>query len=294
MRVTHRMIIDNAIRSMSDNLQKLSKLQRQASSGKRFESSSDAPGASRAALALKSNINANESYLGTLQRAEHWLTASGQALGELNDLSLKAINRALEGISDTNAQARSNLAEDLDGLIQDAVASGNTRHQGNYLFSGFQVKTEPFTLVSGSPDTVTYAGDTGEITRRIGPDHSLKVNFDPDQVISPLFEAMISARDALRADDTTGLQTAVEDLKSAQELIKDQLATNGLRLQQVEDNQSYLEETQLALENLLSHEEDIDLVEVITELRHQETVYQTTLEVGHRTMATVNLFDLLK
>ena len=294
MRVTHRMIIDNAIRSMSDNLQKLSKLQRQASSGKRFERSSDAPGASRAAMALKSNINANESYLETLQRAEHWLTASGQALGELEDVSLKAINRALEGISDTNAQARSNLAEELDGLIQDAVSSGNRKHQGNYLFSGFQVKTEPFTLVTGSPDSVTYAGDTGEITRRIGPDHSLKVNFDPDQVISPLYEAMISARDALLADDTVGLQSAVEDLKSAQELIKDQLATNGIRLKQVEDNQSYLEETQLALENLLSHEEDIDLVEVITELRHQETVYQTTLEVGHRTMATVNLFDLLK
>lgn len=294
MRVTHRMIIDNAIRSMSESLQKLSDLQSQASSGKKFTQSSENPRASRSALALRSNLNANQSYLDTIHAADEWMTASQNALEDLNDLAMKGLNKALTGVSETNSESRSALAAELDTYLNAAVAAANTKYQDNYLFSGFQLKTKPFELVSGSPDTVTYAGDSGSIQRQIGPDQTMTVNFDADQVITPMFEALIAARDALQADDTTAIQTAVEDLRAAQQGINDQGADTGMLINQLEDSTIYLEETQTALEKLLSREEDIDLVEVISQLRHQETVYQTTLEIGHRTMATMNLFDLLK
>lgn len=294
MRVTHRMIIENAIRSMSDNLQKLGDLQSRASSGKKFDVSSDHPRASRSALALRSSIQTNQGYLETIQAAEGWLNASQNALGNLERMGIQAVNAALEGVSDTNSEARQILAQKLDGLIEEGISTANVRHLDSYLFSGFKVNTEPFTLTSGSPDTVSFSGDQGVIQRAIAPDRSLTVNFDADAVISPFFSALISARDALLLDDTSGIQAAVEDLQSAQEGITEQMAINGTRLKETEESTAYLEETQLTLRGLLSREEDIDLVEIITELRHQETVYQTTLEVGHRTLAAVNLFDLLK
>ncbi len=294
MRVTNRMIIDNAIRSMSENLQKLGSLQSQASSGKRFEKSSDAPRASRAALALRSNLRSNETYLDTIKSSEGWLEASGEALGRMEDLASQAINLGLQGISDSNSAARETLASDIDLLIEDALSAANTRHLESYLFAGHQVDTEPFRLVSGTPDSVAYDGDAGVIQRTIGPDLTTTINFEAQAVFSPIFEAMIAARDALEADDVSALQLAVSDLKSAQEGVKQQRAVNGIRLKQMEDNQSYLEETRLAIQDLLSQEEDIDLVEVITELRHQETVFQATMQVGQRTLATVNLFDLMR
>ena len=141
MRITHRMIIDNAIRSMSKNLDKMGSLQSKAASGKRLDKSSDAPQASRVILALQSNINANTSYLETVDAAENWLSASGIALEGLEELANKAVNTALEGISDTYEDARANLAEELDSFIEDAISLGNSKHQDNYLFSGYDVKT---------------------------------------------------------------------------------------------------------------------------------------------------------
>jgi len=279
---------------MSENLQKLGSLQSHASSGKRFEKSSDAPRASRAALALRSNLHSNETYLDTIKSTEGWLEASGEALGRVEDLAAKAINLGLQGISDSNSAARETLAAQIDQLIEDALSAANTRHLDSYLFAGHQVDTEPFRLVLGTPDSVAYDGDAGLIQRTIGPDLTTTINFESQVVFSPIFEAMIAARDALEADDVSALQLAVSDLKSAQEGVKQQRAVNGIRLKQMEDNQSYLEETQLVIQDLLSQEEDIDLVEVITELRHQETVFQATMQVGQRTLATVNLFDLMK
>lgn len=294
MRVTHRMIINNAIRSMSESLEKLSELQNQASSGKKFTQCSDNPRASRSALALRSSLNTNQSYLESIHSAEEWLTASQNALNEMNDLAMKALNKALSGVSETNSEARSAVAREIDSFLNEAIEAANTRYVDDYLFSGFQVNTKPFELVSGSPDTVTYAGDTGSLQRQIGPDQRVTLNFDADQVFTPFFEALISARDALQADDTTAIQAAVADLQAAQEAINDQEADTGMLINRLEESSTFLEETQSALEKLLSREEDVDLVEVISQLRHQETVYQTTLEVGHRTMATMNLFDLMK
>jgi len=294
MRITHRMIIDNAIRSMSDNLDKLGELQTKASSGKSFTKSSEAPHASRVALALKSHISENSSYLESMSSAENWLTASNLALDSLGDLASQAINSALEGISDTNEDARAVLAVEIDKVIEDAISEGNTKYGENYLFSGHQVNTPPFRFVSGVPDSVAYDGDAGLIQRAVGQDQAVTVNFTSSSTISPLFDAMIAARDALLAGDTTALQSAVDDLRSAKELISNQSANNGVKINQLEQNQTYLEETQLSLEGLLSREEDIDLVEVISELRHQETIYQSVLQVGQRTLATVNLFDLMK
>jgi flagellar hook-associated protein 3 FlgL len=288
------MIIDNAIRSMSENLQKLGDLQSQASSGKRFEKNSDAPRASRAALALRSNLKANKSYLESVNAAEGWLNASAAVLGQLEDLATKVINLSLQGISDPHSEARTLLANQIDDMLTDAIAAGNTQHQNSYLFAGHQVDTAPFRFLSGSPDSVVYDGDSAVIQRTIGPDQSAVINFDADAVFSPLYTAMIAARDALLADDVPALQTAVSDLQAAHDQLKHQQAVNGLRIGQLEDSRSYLEETQLAIQDLLSKEEDIDLVEVITELRHQETVYQAALQVGRRTMATMNLFDLMK
>jgi flagellar hook-associated protein 3 FlgL len=272
----------------------LGDLQSQASSGKRFEKNSDAPRASRAALALRSNLKANKSYLESVNAAEGWLNASAAGLGQLEDLATKVINLSLQGISDPHSEARTLLANQIDDMLTDAIAAGNTQHQNSYLFAGHQVDTAPFRFLSGSPDSVVYDGDSAVIQRTIGPDQSAVINFDADAVFSPLYTAMIAARDALLADDVPALQTAVSDLQAAHDQLKHQQAVNGLRIGQLEDSRSYLEETQLAIQDLLSKEEDIDLVEVITELRHQETVYQAALQVGRRTMATMNLFDLMK
>ena len=293
MRVTQRLMVDNAIRSMSENMEKLGNLQGKAASGKRFAQASDDPKAAHAALSLRSSLVTTQSYLETALNVGEWMSATEVAFSQIVDLATKAINISLEGVSDSQNEARPGLAVQIDGFLTNAIEIGNTKFQGNYIFSGYKTTTQPFALLAGSPDSVTYSGDNGIIKRDLGVEQSMTVNIDGDTTFSPLYSAMIAARDALNADDLPALQTAIDNLNIALETIKEQRSYNGARQRQVQTLTSNLEQTELSIQGWLSNKENANLVEVITELRHQETIYQAALEVGHRTLATLNLFDLM-
>lgn len=286
-------MVENAIRSMSDNLENLGKLQGKATSGKQFAKASDDPKAAHAALSLRTGLKTTQSYLEASQTADIRMSATEVAFAQIVDLATNTINTALAGVSDSQSTARPALAEQIDGFLTSAIEIGNTKHQGDYIFSGYKTTTQPFTFVAGSPDTVTYGGDNGVIQRDLGGDQSITVNINGDTTFSALYTAMIAARDALSADDVPALQTAIDNLNTALDTIKEQRSFNGARQRQVQTITTNLEQTELSIQGWLSNKENANLVEVISELRQQETIYQAALEVGNRTLATLNLFDLL-
>lgn len=294
MRVTNRLMMENTIRLMGENLEKLGNLQGKAASGKNFVQASDDPKAAHSSLSLRSSLSSTKSYLETASNVGEWMSATEVAFSKMVDLATKTINTSLEGISDSQTNARPGLAEQIDGFLESAIEVGNSKHQENYIFSGFKTTSEPFALVAGIPDTVSYSGDTGAIQRDLGANQSITVNIDGDTTFSPLFTAMIAARDALIANDVPALQTAIDGLNTALDTVKEQRSFNGARQRQVQTTTSNLEQTELSIQGWLSDNEDANLVEVITELRHQETIYQATLEVGNRTLATLNLFDMMR
>ena len=71
------------------------------------------------------------------------------------------------------------------------------------------------------------------------------------------------------------------------------LTTNGARQREVRLTKDRLEKSQIELKSLLSQKEDVNLTEAISYLQHQQTVYQTVLEVGKRAISALSLFDLL-
>jgi flagellar hook-associated protein 3 FlgL len=288
------MLADRASQSISDNLERLSALQTKAASGKRFSKASDDPGAVRATLGLRSSMQSTQAYLETATGSGDWLSAAEVNLGELVDLATQAVNLALEGVSDTQDAARPFLAGEMDELLGQAIQIANGTHAGNYLFAGYQTQTKPFALVAGSPDVVGYNGDAGLIQRNIGPGQSVTVNVDGDATFSPLFAAIIESRDALAGGVASAIQTSVTHLQTALSQVAEARSLVGARQRQVTASIQRLQDAHNSLAGLLSQKEDANLAEVITELRHQETVFQSALEVGNRTLATLNLFDLMR
>jgi flagellar hook-associated protein 3 FlgL len=149
------------------------------------------------------------------------------------------------------------------------------------------------TNADGLYDVVNYQGDAGVMLRNIGPGQAITQNVDGNAALSPLFSAMISARDALNSNNTANLQAAAAALQAAIRNVSDAATVNGARQRQVRLSQDRLEKAQIELKSLLSQKEDANMAEVISSLRHQETVYQTVLEVGHRAISALSLFDML-
>ncbi len=302
MRITQRMMTERAIEYMDENLKRLYQLQEKVASGKEFQRPSDNPSGVTSALNLRSVLKMNTAYLDSAATTESWMSATDFALIQTNQLATRALNLTRQGMSDTlGAEQRNTLAAELDMVLQQVLSVANTNHQGNYIFGGFQTVNPPFNLIDtnsdGTLDTVVRNGDTGTINRLIGPNLTVVQNINGYNLFNDLMVAIMNARDSLRnngdPNQFNDLQSAIAALETQINNVNEALTTNGARQREVRLTKDRLEKSQIELKSLLSQKEDVNMTEAISYLQHQQTVYQTVLEVGKRAISALSLFDLL-
>lgn len=296
MRVTNKMMMDNAIGHMNDNLERLSALQEKASTGKVFQNLSDDPGRAATALSLRTSLKVNQNYLDNDAVVNDWLSANESQLGHMMTLGTRANNLVLQGIPDTMTHSeRAALATELDEILVQAVDIANSRHNGKYIFAGFRTKspTPPFTL-DAAHSVVTANDDTHSIQLDISPGQTMTTNFIGSAVFDSFFRALVSARDALSSDDSGQIQAALATLQSALDPVATARTTNGARQRQLNLTMDTMESTKIQLKSLLSSKEDVNMAEAISQLRLQETTYESVIQVSQRSINTINLFDVLR
>jgi flagellar hook-associated protein 3 FlgL len=308
MRVTQRMMTENAIHNMSGNLEKLNSLQTKLSAGKQFQVASDDPARASSSLSLRSNLHSLESYSDTAETTLNWMTATDSAFDQLNDIGVQATNLIMRGINDTlsGSDRASSLSTEMQGLLNQAVELGNTSQNNQYIFSGYQVNSKAFELVDSAtplldyqgvaftPKVVNYLGDTGIMQRNLGPDQSVTLNVRGDQAINGLLQNLALASNALMQNDTAALQPLLTSLRSSLDTLGDYRTSNGSRMRQAESATNFLESMQIETKNLLSQNEDINIAEGISLLANQQTTYDAVLQVGQRAISALSLFDYMK
>jgi flagellar hook-associated protein 3 FlgL len=318
MRITNRMMVDNAIQNMGDNLERMSKLQAKLSTQKQFQNASDDPARASASLSLRSNLRTLEAYADTAANTENWMTATDNALDRMEGIATRASNLILRGLNDSlSASERANsLGTEMQTLLNEAVEVGNTSVNNQFIFSGYQVSQKAFSLADAAaqlpdyqgtlftPQVVSYNGDTGSMQRSLGPDQSVTVNVRGDQAILGFLQNLVLAANALRQNnirnsndpqnDPLTLQTALSGLQSSLSTMNEYRTSNGARLRQVESASTFLETVQIETKSLLSQKEDTNLAEGISLLTNQQTTYQAVLEVSQRAISTLSLFDYLR
>jgi flagellar hook-associated protein 3 FlgL len=308
MRITHRMMAENAIHNMSENLEKLGKLQTRLSTGKQFQTASEDPARASTSLSLRSNLRTLESYADTAETTRNWLTATDNALDQLNDIGIRATNLILRGINDTlsGSERANSLAKEMQDLLNQAVELGNTSENNQYIFSGYQVNSKAFELADSTtalldyqgdtftPKVVNYVGDTGVMQRNLGPDQSVTLNVRGDQAISDLLQNMILAGNALMQNDAASLQPLLTSLRSSLDILGEHRTSNGTRMRQAESAANFLETMQTETKSLLSQNDDMNMAEGIALLANQQATYDAVLQVGQRAISALSLFDYMK
>lgn len=293
MRVTNQMLTENAIRHMSSNLESINQLQEKVSTGKEFQVSSDAPTAASLSLKLRSNLTTLKAYQNTASLASDWMTASDYAFQEMQDVATKAINLATSGLSDTmSADERKNaLGVEMDGLLKQAIDLANTNVKGQYIFAGNKINTRPFTVDDNG--VITYNGDTGVMSRNLGPGQSVTINTVGRDAFMHLMQTISQARDALNTNQTDNLRDLLGDLQTDLDTVSMYCSANGARMRQVDQASDYLTKSKTEMESLLNSNENINTAEGISLLNNQQTTYQAVLEVSKRAISSLSLFDYL-
>ena len=132
MRITHQMTANNAIHSMSENLEKVSNLQSKLSTQKRFQVASEDPARASVSLSLRSNLKTLESYADTAETTRNWMTATDNAFDKMDELGVQANNLILRGINDSlsGSERANSLATEMQDILNQAVELGNTSVNG--------------------------------------------------------------------------------------------------------------------------------------------------------------------
>jgi flagellar hook-associated protein 3 FlgL len=308
MRITNKLMMDKAIQNMSSNMEKLSKLQGKLSTGKQFQVASEDPARASVSLSLRSNLRTLESYADTAETTKNWMTATDNALDQMEQVGIRAANLILRALNDTFAASEraTAMGTEMQELLNQAIELGNTSVNDQFIFAGYQVNSKAFELVDGTttlldykgdpftPKVVNYLGDQGVMQRSLGPDQSATLNVRGDQALEVFLQNLVLAGNALSQNDATALQTILGALRTSMDTMDQFRTSNGARLRQVDTASSFLETMKIETQSLLSKNEDLNMAEGIAQLANQETTYNAVLEVSQRAISALSLFDYLR
>ncbi len=254
-----------------------------------------------------------DSFIETTGSTNDWMNATEFALSNLETIATRANTLVLQGLNETiaNKDRASTLGIEMRDLLSQALDIGNTTHNDQYIFSGYQVKDKPFQL---DPDTVkgtypdylgnataayqkiTYNGDSGIMQRTLAPDQIIPMNVNGKPAVNEILDKLLTAYEALVKDpyDSSTLQTALGGIKTSLDTLSQYRTSNGTRLRQVETAADYLAQVKIETKSLLSKKEDTNMAEAYASLAGQKATYQAVLEVSQRAISALSLFDYMQ
>lgn len=161
MRVSSNTLFDSNVAAMNQQQAKLMQTQQQVSTGRKILTASDDPVAAARALDVTQSDSMNTQYATNRNAARHTLSLAESTMqgvtALLQDVKTAVINA---GNGAMNAGDRGSIATNLAGRLEELTGLANTTDGvGNYLFSGFQSKTQPFVDTAAG---ISYFGDDGQ------------------------------------------------------------------------------------------------------------------------------------
>ena len=282
MRVTNQMLVDTVLRGLNLGTENMKVLEERLATGKRLLRLSDDPVALSSALSLRARLDEDDQHLRNIDSAKAWLEATDQGLEGLNNVLERARTLALSGASQTMGPSELKaMATEVDQLLQEALQLANSKHDNQYIFAGLKTTTTPFTLNEGSPDTVTYNGDSGQILRQTGQDISVAVNITGEGPLLDLFATLIGLRDDLEAGNSSQIGSVrLQSLDDVLESISSLRGRVGAKISGLEMTAQRINDFKITLQGLLSKAEDVDMAEAMMELVTAQNAYQAALAVG--------------
>ena len=293
MRITNNVISRNALAGLQHSLRQVDEAQRRATSGLRVETASDDPAASTSIMASASSLRAIEQYTRNINSAGARLDNEETVLTSLTQILERAKQLGLaEGNGTASVQTRLVAKAEIDQLLQQAIALGNTRHEGEYLFGGDQSGTIPFTTVTAP---FAAAAPTGTRRAEISSGLSVRSNHNGSDVFltSGVLQSLSDLSTALGANATAGITTSLTALDAAHLNVQVLTGEVGAASSQLEVATANLHALDTSLRAFKSNLQDADLEKAVSELVARQTAYQSAMLATSRVMG-LNLAEYMR
>ncbi|MGN1399868.1 MAG: flagellar hook-associated protein FlgL [Bacillus sp. (in: firmicutes)] len=291
MRVTQSMISKNTLNHISNSYQKLSKINDQISTGKKFTKPSDDPVAAMRALAYRTDLNKVEQFKENINEVQSWVDSTGDSLTQLTNVVQRIRELTVQASNGTYEESqRASIAAEVGQLHKQIENIADTQIGGKYIFGGMETDV--------APSMTDYTGTAGLIEVEVFSGIKLPLNVSgaevfpglvgEDGVITSLFSKLndVNATEEEIGSFLKELDTQLDNVLAVQSKV-------GARQNRVELMQDRLSSQEVIASRILSDNEDADLEKVIIELTLQETVHSAALSAGASIMQPT-LLDFLR
>ena len=300
MRIGTLQMFRQGVTSILDQQTQLARTQNQLSSGKRIVNPSDDPIGSAQLIGVSESLRITEQYQRNGQMARFRLEQEEAALGSVVDNLQRARELAVQGLNDSNSvKDRTAIALEVRQILAEVMGLANRKDgSGEYLFSGFQVRTEPFTDTGAG--TFSYAGDTGQRQLQIGSGRQI-ANGDSGQALfvdipdtaggtEDIFATLYALAADLEADAPSG--NSLDQIDNAMEHMLQFRATVGARLNAIDSQRDINDALLFQLEKTRSTIGDLDYAEAASRFSRESVTLQAAQQAFVR-VQNLNLFNFL-
>lgn len=280
------MLSNNTLRNLSNNYNRLGKLQEQIQTQKKFAKPSDDPVAAMMGMNYRTDLNRIQQYNRNIGEVKSWIDSTDDALDKgvlalhrIRELTVQASNGTLEG------NQRKAVADEIKQLKEHLYNIGDTQVGGKYIFNGSQTNVRP-----------SEAGfSSGEIKLEVFSGITIQVNTTGEELFKNMLETGGDLDQLIQALETEGsdiggmlsmVDENIDNFLSARALI-------GAKQNRVELLEDRLSQQEVFSTRILSDNEDVDMEKVIIELTSQESILRATLSAGSRIIQPT-LVDFLR
>jgi flagellar hook-associated protein 3 FlgL len=293
--------ISNLVSALDQTQVTEQQLSTEVSSGVRFNSLGEDPASSGLNVLLLNQIQRDDSFTQSASLVTGKLQVADSALGSVVTQLTQALSLATRANNGTmNSSDVKSISSQISGILSEVESLANTSYQGQYVFSGGQTSSAPFsTSTATSPAVTTYNGD-GNINYLHTPNgQKIQLNVPGDAIFTASgTNSVFGALNALVADYASGTVNLAQAATDTQAL---STALSYLSQQRVtiDNSITQLNAASLAATNektqLSAAQTDLmqaDLAKVATQLALTKT-QQSALESIIAQLGSGSLFDKL-
>jgi len=291
----------NGLATALDNVTSTeAQLSGELASGLRVSDLSTDPVAVGQSTVLASDISAADSYVQVATTVQSKLQVTDSTLGEVVTALTSAISLAVSGGDGTlSASSKADIGQQISALRDQILSLANASYQGQYIFSGSQGQTQPFTLTqSDNSATVTYNGDAAIQYTTTPNGQKIQTNLLGSTVFNAGGSSVFTALNSVISDLSNGASAG--QIGSDSSLLTNALDTvNGQRslldtsLSQIESSSTYAQTSAAQFTAAETSLLSADPAQVATQLSTAET-QSSALSNVIASLAKGSLFDYIK
>ncbi len=293
MRVTQNTTANLVTNNLQVIRRRTEELQQQASTGIKVSQPSDDPVSAQQILNLKARLALGDQYGRNISNGIAWLTMGESAMSEMGNVLIRAKELAVGMANDTNNAASYMAAKnEMEQLKQQLLQLGNTQLSGHYIFGGFKNDTPAFDT------TGTFMGTNDALMVEVDRGAPVQINYSGEELlrgsgggtdIITVFDNLITA---LGNNDSAGVQAQLPNLDASLDQVLAMRTDLGARMNRLNSADAIIEEMKFSTTKIMSDKQDVDIMQVISDLSKQETAYQAAMAASAK-VSQVSLLDYL-